>query len=431
MRAYCVLAVVAASLFVANSSIAQQADDAIAPFVDSETLVVMRAELGRIDENALADLLIDTVKDPGLDAPQRDMLRRWWRSWAAIGEGPASDFREAGVKRAYWVLTLQDLFDRKPTGVWVLPIEGGADAQRVIDVARRHKLEARRIGGVVVASRPGRAVSPGNATSLPAAWAHALAAGADAPIRIAIVPTEVLRKSFEENLPSLPIPGGPAPITTLTRGIEWIGISVTLAPNPAIRMVAQAPDAAAAQAVTGLVDHMLPAVQAQTPPIPPFLLSPAELARLLKPAVAGDQLRWEPDFQKVIAPIIARDVRQAARQRSAMNMRTIMQGLIMYANNHKGETPADLDALIKDQDMSPQVLIDPLNPSQKVGFVYIRPRGELQKVPPDVAVLYESAPGGLNVAFADGHVEWWPTRRQVEDLVKAAETRNRAAGEKK
>jgi prepilin-type processing-associated H-X9-DG protein len=419
-------------IVVSSARAAQQPDNAVAPFVGPYTLAVLRGDIDRVDENALADLLINTVKEPGLGKPQRDMLRGWWKSWSNIGEGPLSDYRDAGVTRVYWVLELQDCRDLSPSsGVWVFPIEGKADAQKLIDVSHRHKLEARQVGKAVVASQPGREAPAGSAAALPADWAHALGAGGDAPIRAAIVPTETLRKSFEENLPNLPAPAGPVPITTLTRGIEWVSVSATLAPNPQIRMIAQTTGDQAAQAIAGVLDRMLADVWGPEPRVPPFFLTPAELAKTLKPTVAGDQLRWEPDFEKVLAPVIARDVRQGVRQHSATNMRQILQGFVMYANGHKGETPPDLNALLKDQDMSPQVLVDPLNPSDKVGFIYIRPMGDWQNKASDWAVLYEKSPTGFNVAFADGHVEWFATRNAVDEQVKTAEARNRSATEGK
>lgn len=433
MGAHFLLAGIAALLFVANSSIAQQTDDAIAPFVDEGTLVVMRAELAPIDPNAVLDWLVASVQEEGLDPARRDMLRRWWKPYFDKWGGLPTGARDGGVKRAYWLLTLQDVIDPNDCGgVWVFPIEGATDAQKVIDHLHARELQARRIGDVIVASKPGRPPQPGRAGALPPAWAQALSAGRDAPIQIAIVPTAILRKSFEENVPSLPSAGGSAPITILTRGMQWIGLSVSLPPGARVRMVLQAPDARAAQAIANLVVRALPDVRAHKAKLLPVLPAPADLADVLKPTVAADQVRWEPDFQRLVMPVIAREITQAVRQRSTMNIKYILQGFVMYANNHKGETPPDLNALIKDQDMSPEGLVDPLNPKEKVGYVYIRPLGDWQKSDGDVAVIYESTPEGLNVGYADGHVESWDTRQQVEEQVKAAEARNRtaAAGKK-
>lgn len=419
----------AALLLIVSTSNAQQTDDVIAPLVNENTLLVARGELGRIDLDSCLNWLVDRggIADPAA----REMLKRAWKGAFEQWGGLLGDARAAGVSRAYWVLNLQDLMRRQ--GTWAFAIEGKADAQKLIDALRRRKLEARQVGNLVIATEDGRMPTPGPAGTLPHAWAQALgAAGADAPIRIAFVPTTVLRKSLEENMPSLPLEAGQAPITTLTRGIDWMGLSVVLPPNPSMKMVAQCPDANAAKAVGNLVNHALADLRQYREQAQPGFPAPAELADMLKPTVVADQVRWEPEFQKaIILPVIQRDLRQAVRRESAGNMKQILEGIYMYAKNHKGQTPPDLDVLIKDQDMSPQVLIDPLNPTEKSGFVYVRPTGDWQNNGGDLLVLYESTPNGQNIGYADGHVEWWPTHQQVLDQVKAAEARNGAANEKK
>jgi hypothetical protein len=326
-------------------------------------------------------------------------------------------------------LTLQNL--PQVEGAWAFPLEGKADAQKVIDALRRRKLEARQFGDLVVAAEPGRLPAPGPAGALPHAWAQALGGPDDAPVRVAIVPTTILRRSLEENLPSFPLKAGQMPITTLTRGIDWIALSVSLPPKPSVSMVAQSPDANAAQALGDLANNALVDLREYRAKVVPVLPAPAELADMLRPTVAGDQVRWEPDLQKLVMPVIDRDLGQAVRAHAASNMRQILQGFAMYANNHDGQAPSDLNVLIKDQNMSPEALVDPLNPEQKVGFIYVRPLGDWQKHPQDLLVLYESSPNGNNVGYADGRVEWWPTHQQVLEQAKAAETRNRAADQKK
>ena len=339
MRLY--LLTLIALLIAANSvRAAQTSDDVVAPWVSPYTLVIIRFDVDRIDENALADVLIDAVKEPAMDAPMRQMLRDWWKQWFDIGDGPMADFRKAGVRRVYWLLTLPDVVDpHVQMGTWIFPIEENADALKVMEISRGHRLTAEHIGQVVVAAPSGQSLGAGNGQALPPAWEHALADGDDAPIRAAIVPPAILRKSFEENLPSFPTPAGPEPITVLTRGIEWAGISVTLAPQPHARMTIQALDAAAAGNVANLLGRALPNFESLLPQYGPSLsLFQSALAHALKPTVVADQLRWDTEFQSVLAPIIARDLRQAVRTRSASKMRQILQSLLVYASNHKGQT---------------------------------------------------------------------------------------------
>jgi prepilin-type processing-associated H-X9-DG protein len=101
-------------------------------------------------------------------------------------------------------------------------------------------------------------------------------------------------------------------------------------------------------------------------------------------------------------------------------MRQLLLGIIMDANNHKGEFPRDLPSMIKNQEMSPSVLIDPLDPQQKLGFIYVPPSADWRSRGKDnvVPILYEQFPEGHNVGFSDGHVEWFATRQQVEEQFK-------------
>jgi hypothetical protein len=427
MRFQFFLAIVAALLLMANTSIAQQTDNAIAPFVDDQTLVVTRIDLAHVDPNSTLDWLVDRVKEQGLDQASCDMLRRWWKPSFDKWGGLMTDARAAGVKRAYWLMTLQDILDHhEPRGVFIFPLEESDGAQKVIDSLRSRRMEAQQIGNAVVGSRPGRGVSQVASAALPPDWANALSAGHES-IRMVFIPTQVLRKAFEQNVPSLPLTKGPVPITTLSRGIEWIGLSSELPPKVESRMVVQAPDASAAQSIAKLVELALPDVRAAQEQLLPPLRTVANLAEAQAPTTAGNQVRWEPDFHKAVMPVIMREITLAARQESAANMKQIMVGLYVYAHDHQGQTPTDLDALVKDMHMPPEVLVDPLNPKERVGFVYMRPVGDLNKLPPETAVLYESTPEGHNIGFADAHIEWWNTRKEVEDQVKAAEARNRAA----
>lgn len=425
MRRHSFMLVASMVLLIATNGIAQNRDDAITPLINQDTLIVMRGDLARINPNACLEWLAQ--QGQGLNAADVEMLRQSWRPAYDKGGGMLAEARDAGVKRAYWVLTLRNLVDRR--GTWAFPIEGQTSADKVMDIVRSRKLETQKVSDLVIGAAPGLAIKTGPGGALPQAWAKALEAGQDAPLRIAVVPTLALRKSFEENLPTLTLPARPVPITTLTRGIGWLGISIWLPPKPRVQMVVQSPDAAAAQALADLVNQSIPDMRKENRNILP-LPTPAALADLVMPTVAGDQLRFEPDFQKLVMQRIDLEVKMAVRRQSASNMKQILQGFWLYANNHNGQTPPDLNSLIKEFGIPPQVLTDPLNPNQKVGFIYIRPLGDWQKSPESV-VLYEATPNGNNIGYADGHVEWWPTHEQVLEQAKAAEERNRAVGEHK
>ena len=112
-------------------------------------------------------------------------------------------------------------------------------------------------------------------------------------------------------------------------------------------MVAKCADEASNQAAGDAVTKLLGMLRDQKFPMQGLRPSSDDLAQILKPTVAGDELRWSPDIVTVVKPMLVRSATQAARRHSAENMKQILLGIIMYANNHKGEFPPDLAITVK------------------------------------------------------------------------------------
>lgn len=440
MRIRIPLLVIALSIVFTHAAHAEdRGDAAIAPFMDDQTLVVIRVDLPGLDPQATLEWAAGILKQQNVDQGTIELLRKWWKPpMDRYGEF-ISQLQKAGAKRVYWMLTLSDLSQEEGVhGVFVAPLETGADGPKVINLlstgnllgSGEKALNARQVGNAVVASAPDQPEFHGNA-KLRADWAEALAAGGGAPIRVSVVPTTDLRRSFEENMPTFPIGNVPKPVTTLTRGISWVTATFVLPPKPQVSLVLKSPDGASAMAIGELTEELIPVLRQQKGKLHRFLPPADELAAFLKPTVVGDQVRWNPDPDKLVKPAVAREIAQAVHVRSAANMRQIMLACMMYANARNNQPPPDLATIFKTQDIFPDVAIDPLHPEEKNGYVYIPPlKGDLGPNS-TLAVLYEAWPEGLNVAFADGHVEWLPSRAAVEELVKAAEAHKKAAAQKK
>jgi prepilin-type processing-associated H-X9-DG protein len=132
----------------------------------------------------------------------------------------------------------------------------------------------------------------------------------------------------------------------------------------------------------------------------------------------------------------------ANRVKCASNMKQIGLAAIMYANDHGGRFPDDLDAILTSEDLAPVVMTCPTTADTPatgdtpramledfhkpghVSYVYVG-KGLTVKSPSDAVVLYEPLSNhtndgmkvwserladrsgdGMNVLFADGHVEW-------------------------
>jgi prepilin-type processing-associated H-X9-DG protein len=107
-------------------------------------------------------------------------------------------------------------------------------------------------------------------------------------------------------------------------------------------------------------------------------------------------------------------------------MKQIGLGAIMYADSNGGRFPDDLDTLMDSQDLSPAVLMCPdssgdvpvepttrevvstMRKSNLISYTYLG-KGLTIQASADTVLLYErlgSHGDGMNVLFADGHVEY-------------------------
>jgi len=110
----------------------------------------------------------------------------------------------------------------------------------------------------------------------------------------------------------------------------------------------------------------------------------------------------------VALPAMAKAREQARRAASMSNLKQIGLGLHMYANDHQGNLPADLEQA-KSHWRNAQVLESPRKPKDFVGPSYIYIPGQSLSLYPGNIVAYENpefSADGLNVLFLDGHVEF-------------------------
>ncbi|HEV8606386.1 MAG TPA: DUF3352 domain-containing protein [Tepidisphaeraceae bacterium] len=128
----------------------------------------------------------------------------------------------------------------------------------------------------------------------------------------------------------------------------------------------------------------------------------------------------------IMLPAMHKGRENANRVKCASNMRQMGQGVLLYANDHKGKYPQTLGDLVEadipwqavvcpevntpppqqDVQRDPKKLAAWIN--QNANYVYLgaNMNGNL---PAERILMYEKAnhgPGGLNVLFNDGHVEW-------------------------
>jgi prepilin-type processing-associated H-X9-DG protein len=109
---------------------------------------------------------------------------------------------------------------------------------------------------------------------------------------------------------------------------------------------------------------------------------------------------------------------------SMNNIKQLMLGLIIAANEDKtGQYPQKVEDALKGIDGGDKTLINPRQPADRVGYVYVRPPDGL-KADAQRLVIYEKFTNweGVAVGFADGHVEFISDKAQFQKLLDTAKT---------
>jgi hypothetical protein len=109
----------------------------------------------------------------------------------------------------------------------------------------------------------------------------------------------------------------------------------------------------------------------------------------------------------VALPAMAKSRDQARNMVVMANLRQIGLGLHMYADDHQGEWPADLEQA-KSNFGSAQILESPRKPKDFAGPSYIYVRGQPKTTDPHNVMVYENpeyCTDRIDVLFADDHVE--------------------------
>jgi prepilin-type processing-associated H-X9-DG protein len=416
----------------------------IAPFVNEQTIAVVHLDAADVDMDAMELWANAALSQSKLDESDRKETSRLFHGMHDKLALWISDFKKAGGKSIWFVFTLED-FPSNPPVFMVIPIEKGADPAALKKLwgvvgpgPHSYGLKSEAIlqvhDALVIGPTGAGPYAKIQAQPRPE-LSKALAAAGTGKLQVALIPSEGARRVIESMAPSLP---GGAPATALSQGVLWGGAGVQLPPEVSVHLVVQSQDAASAKGLLALIQSLSTIVQKQTgDDFGKTSLLRAAAALGNRAQVHGDQLLIDLDKSQATALAVqlsdslhgARE--QANRVKSASNIKQLLLGTIMWANNKTKQGapfPDNLDQVLKDQDVSPQVLINPRHPELPVGYVYIKaPEGE--KAPGDRLVIYEKFTQfgpGINVGFADGHVEWIADERLFNKLRDEAERISKA-----
>lgn len=429
------------------------ADAILAPFLDSQTIGVLRFDLSDIDIPATRDWIVQSVNE--LRKARKEVARAKDDVRDQINQ--VSDrmekFRAAGIGRMYVVFSLADLMENRPPFV-VVPLQKDADVNSVEQalLGLNHLSEgpqpnspqpvARRIGQAVVLAPQAtidrlRAAEP---TRLPD-LASAFDAAGKGQFRMALVPQEGARKTVESLIAELPDELGGGSIQIISRGMQWMSLAVGLPPSPSLKIVVQATDPAAAAKLNEVITKAINWA-GQRKEGPPEALAFTQMLGGLKPQLQQNRITIDlssSDMNK-LAATIAGDAIEAQNMSSralvANHLRQLSMAVLMFADGHSGQLPKDLG-----NELEPylgknvqQLWIDPLRPEEKKPYVYLKLAGKLSEVKEaqSAVMIYENHStwdDGINVAFADGHVEWFSDEKQFKSMLAETKKNNPLAAE--
>jgi prepilin-type processing-associated H-X9-DG protein len=420
-------------------------ESVVARFIDNQVIGVARFDLGDVDLKALQEWIVKGVEDLRKDSKETFAAQLDVRAELQQPLEWVEKLRAAGANRMYVVVSLSDLTEDRPPFL-VIPLAKGADSKAIEAIFATagpatqpapDAMTTAKIGdAVVVAQRPTldrlKAAPPGDLPNL----AATLDAAGKGQVRIALIPLNAARKSLESLVNDLPDEVGGGSIRIVSRGLQSASLSIGFPPSATLKLIIAGTDADAAKKLNEMVTKAV-SWAGEFKEGPPEALAFTKLVAQLKPELQGNQVviaLTESQMHKLSATFAASvlNARVAALRVQVMsNLRQLDTAITLYVVDHDGKLPKDLGAELDPylNGSVKRVWSDPLRPNQKQPYVYIRLADKQQHVT-DAAksiVLYENHTtwdNGINVAFADGHVEWITDEKQFKQMLDQTKKQN-------
>jgi hypothetical protein len=421
------------------SAVGRQADrlERVARYVDDVTVLAVEVDVERLDTDAVLNDIARTIADL---AREQDPTAVGKSDEAIVGAKKAAGAWRAAFKAAggrYLYLLVQFNPSVSEPFMALAPLAEGADADAAKAAVRDLPLPMSRdpevVEGVVVSGTSElRRGKPTADAPRREELAKAFSRAGDAPIRIALIPSETVRRALAENLTQLPAELGGGPTEPLTTGIVAGWGSLAIPPAWSLKLVLETPSEDQAKGVAKALDGILKVGRERGDPVivKPMIevLVPRAEGNLVVIAAGAEKFER---LKRAAVPAMAKARAAARRAVAASNVRQQVMGCLIYAQDHNNEWPASLQVLVDSGVLTAPMLLNPERPELKAPFAYVRPAPrELENADWSSYVIvhevYDAWPAaGIWVGFADGHVqmvtdEAWFRERLAEAKKRSA-----------
>lgn len=381
----------------------------VQPWITEDTVFVAMINLEGLDLDAVSkwvnDAAVKALEPEDLQEAQRNIGRG-----LLVVRGMREELKTAGVKDVYW------LFEASPhRGEQVcLVFPAGANSEAV--AAKLRPMIGRRMEVFVEQNAAVLQLEGKKDQRKPTAARVDLAAalaGRDAPVVVAFSLPQELRAMLPQELPN---EMGGGELSPIQDGFMWALAELRFTPEPAIRAIAQMDGAANAQAASDLLATFLDAAAKHGRGAEGIVI--AALRKSLTPSVKDDLLVVDLTSAKLneavneFAPLVRKSRQRAMQIHSASQMRQLLMAIQVFAGFNKGAAPDQLSQIEKyvggPQGMN-RMMRNPQRPQKNPGYIYVKQDAVKAAEASEKVQLYEAYdtwPGGINVGYADGHVEW-------------------------
>ena len=315
-----------------------------APFIDEHTLVVVRADLTRVDVETVLKLGRAVAGEDSDVATAADEVRAWVR-----------EFGRRGGRDVFVTYGPAD-FPHLPCFLVPAPAEATRKplAQLFLDLYKLAGKEADwlvRDGCVCVGPKDSLAVVRARKPVARPDLAAAIDAGADGVFQVAFALSADGKKIFEQVSPTLPVELGGGGIRKVTRGMKWTALVVGPGPKMPAKWITEcaSPEAAGDLKEVERRDRQAVAGELLRAGGGPGAGRPAGLFDDARTTQDGARLTIEWDLAPALLAALHRPTGPPAdRIRSANNLKQLMIALHSY-HDVNGHFPAD----IRDKDGKP------------------------------------------------------------------------------